>query len=41
MLRTTVEALGSPQYVVGLAEMNDGALLMAKAWVDVATNGCA
>ena len=33
--------LAEPQYVVGLAEMNDGALLMAKAWVDVATNGCA
>jgi sulfur-oxidizing protein SoxY len=33
--------LAEPQYVVGLAEMSDGALLMAKAWVDVATNGCA
>jgi sulfur-oxidizing protein SoxY len=32
--------LAEPQHVVAVAEMNDGALLMAKAWVDVATNGC-
>jgi sulfur-oxidizing protein SoxY len=32
--------LAKPQYVVAVAEMNDGALLMAKTWVDVATNGC-
>jgi sulfur-oxidizing protein SoxY len=32
--------LAKPQYVVAIAEMNDGALLMAKTWVDVATNGC-
>lgn len=33
--------LAKPQYVVAVAEMNDGALLMTKTWVDVATNGCA
>jgi sulfur-oxidizing protein SoxY len=33
--------LAKPQYVVAIAEMNDGALLMNKTWVDVATNGCA
>ncbi len=33
--------LAKPQYVVAVAEMNDGILLMAKTWVDVATNGCA
>jgi sulfur-oxidizing protein SoxY len=33
--------LAEPQYVVAIAEMSDGTLLMAKAWVDVATNGCA
>jgi sulfur-oxidizing protein SoxY len=33
--------LAEPQYVLAVAEMNDGALLMAKAWVEVATNGCA
>lgn len=32
--------LAEPQYVLAVAEMNDGALLMAKAWVEVATNGC-
>jgi sulfur-oxidizing protein SoxY len=32
--------LAEPQYVLALAEMNDGALLMAKTWVEVATNGC-
>lgn len=32
--------LAEPQYVVALAEMSDGALLMAKTWVAVATNGC-
>jgi sulfur-oxidizing protein SoxY len=32
--------LAEPQYIVAVAEMNDGALLMAKTWVDVATNGC-
>jgi sulfur-oxidizing protein SoxY len=32
--------LAKPQYVVAIAEMSDGALLMAKTWVDVATNGC-
>jgi sulfur-oxidizing protein SoxY len=32
--------LAKPQYVVAVAEMSDGALLMTKAWVDVATNGC-
>jgi sulfur-oxidizing protein SoxY len=33
--------LAEPQFVVAVAEMNDGALLMTKTWVDVATNGCA
>ena len=33
--------LAEPQYVLAVAEMSDGALLMAKAWVEVATNGCA
>jgi len=32
--------LAEPQYVVAVAEMNDGTLLMTKTWVDVATNGC-
>jgi len=32
--------LAAPQYVVAVAEMNDGAFLMTKTWVDVATNGC-
>ena len=32
--------LAAPQFVVAVAEMNDGAFLMAKTWVDVATNGC-
>jgi sulfur-oxidizing protein SoxY len=33
--------LAEPQYVLAVAEMSDGSLLMAKAWVEVATNGCA
>jgi sulfur-oxidizing protein SoxY len=33
--------LAEPQYVLAVAEMNDGALLMTKTWVEVATNGCA
>ena len=33
--------LAGPQYVLAVAEMNDGRLLVAKAWVEVATNGCA
>ncbi len=32
--------LAEPQFVIAVAEMNDGALLMAKTWVEVATNGC-
>jgi sulfur-oxidizing protein SoxY len=32
--------LAAPQYVVAVAEMNDGAFLMAKTWVHVDTNGC-
>jgi len=32
--------LAKPQYVVAVAEMSDGTLLMAKTWVDVASNGC-
>lgn len=33
--------LAKPQFVVAVAEMNDGALLANKTWVDVATDGCA
>ena len=33
--------LAEPQYVLAVAEMNDGALLMNKTWVEAATNGCA
>jgi sulfur-oxidizing protein SoxY len=33
--------LAKPQDVVAVAEMSDGTLLMSKAWVDVATDGCA
>jgi sulfur-oxidizing protein SoxY len=33
--------LAEPQDVLAFAELNDGTLLMTKAWVDVATNGCA
>jgi sulfur-oxidizing protein SoxY len=32
--------LAEPQYVLAVAQMNDGALLMSKTWVEVATNGC-
>jgi sulfur-oxidizing protein SoxY len=32
--------LAESQYVLAVAEMNDGTLLMAKTWVEVATNGC-
>ena len=32
--------LAEPQYVLAVAEMNDGALLMTETWVEVATNGC-
>ena len=33
--------LAAPQDVIAVAELSDDTLLMAKAWVDVATNGCA
>ena len=33
--------LAEPQYVLAVAETNDGALLMTKTWVEVTTNGCA
>jgi sulfur-oxidizing protein SoxY len=33
--------LAEPQYVLAVAEMSDSTLLMTKAWVKVATNGCA
>jgi sulfur-oxidizing protein SoxY len=33
--------LAEPQYVLAVAELSDGTLLMTKTWVDVATNGCA
>jgi sulfur-oxidizing protein SoxY len=32
--------IAEPQYILAAAEMNDGALLTAKAWVEVTTNGC-
>ena len=32
--------LAGPQFVLAVAEMNDGALLLARTWVDVATDGC-
>jgi sulfur-oxidizing protein SoxY len=32
--------LAEPQRVLALAEMNEGQILMAKTWVNVATNGC-
>jgi sulfur-oxidizing protein SoxY len=32
--------LAEPQFVVAVATMNDDALLMTKAWCEVATNGC-
>jgi sulfur-oxidizing protein SoxY len=32
--------LAKPQFVVAVADMSDGTLLMAKTYVDVATNGC-
>jgi sulfur-oxidizing protein SoxY len=32
--------LAEPQFVLAVAEMNDGALLMTRTWVEVATNGC-
>jgi sulfur-oxidizing protein SoxY len=33
--------LAEPQYVLAVAELSDSTLLMAKTWVEVATNGCA
>jgi sulfur-oxidizing protein SoxY len=33
--------LAEPQDVIAVVETSDDALLMAKTWVDVATNGCA
>ena len=32
--------LAKPQFVVAVAELGDGKLLMAKTWVDVASDGC-
>ncbi len=32
--------LAQPQFVVAVAELNDGSLLMTKTWVDVASDGC-
>jgi sulfur-oxidizing protein SoxY len=32
--------LAKPQFVVALADLGDGSLLMAKTWVDVASDGC-
>jgi sulfur-oxidizing protein SoxY len=33
--------LAAPQTVLAVAEMSDGAVLMARSWVKVATDGCA
>lgn len=33
--------LAAPQHVVAVAEMGDDALLLATAWVEVSSNGCA
>jgi sulfur-oxidizing protein SoxY len=33
--------LAKPQYVIAVADMSDGSLLMAKTWVVVETDGCA
>lgn len=33
--------LAEPQFVLAVAAMSDGALLMTKTWVKVETNGCA
>jgi sulfur-oxidizing protein SoxY len=33
--------LAQPQHVLAVAEMSDGELLMTRAWIEVATNGCA
>jgi sulfur-oxidizing protein SoxY len=33
--------LAEPQFILAVAELSNGALLMTKTWVDVATNGCA
>lgn len=33
--------LAQPQNVIAVAEMSDGALLMASAWVEVESDGCA
>ena len=32
--------LAEPQYVLAVVEMSDGTLLVARTWVEVATNGC-
>jgi sulfur-oxidizing protein SoxY len=32
--------LAEPQYVLAVAQMSDGTLLMTETWVEVATNGC-
>ena len=32
--------LAEPQFVLGVAEIDDGALLFGKTWVHVATDGC-
>jgi sulfur-oxidizing protein SoxY len=32
--------LAGPQEVLAIAEMSGGELLMARTWVEVATNGC-
>jgi sulfur-oxidizing protein SoxY len=37
---TTRIRLAEPQYVIAVAEMSDGSLLMNRLWVKVETNGC-
>jgi sulfur-oxidizing protein SoxY len=32
--------LAEPQYVLAVAQMSDGTLLMTETWVEAATNGC-
>ena len=36
---STRVSLAEPHFVVAVAVLNDGSLLMTKTWVDVATNG--
>jgi sulfur-oxidizing protein SoxY len=40
-LVSTRVRLAQSQYVLAVAEMSDGTLLMARTWVKVDINGCA